>query len=218
MFCRTLALIMAWISLGWTAHAESDNQLWTSAAVQAQVAAMLKADAGILARYDQNATEVERLMPEVKMTLGPVEWLELGAGVRAMSVRSKSGDREPINRRHAFVGLEHDVGPVEVGYRLQYQSKHELDEEELVNRLRNRVMLQLDTDSSFKPLIAAELFTDPNATPVEQKKLRLSAGSRIKITRSHRLKLRLHHQSSLDGDDETERILCVDYTFRFPKK
>ena len=33
----------------------------------------------------------------------------------------------------------------------------------------------------------------------------------------HRLKLRLQLQTALDGDDNTQRILSVDYGFRFPK-
>ena len=150
-----LVLIALLVSGGTPALAETDNLLWTSVGVQARPAKRLKAEVAIQTRYDQNASELESVLPEVELGFLPTSWFELSGGLRAISERSKSGDREPAQRLHIQGELEKELGPVELSWRLRYQSKKEFDEEELAERIRNRVSLRYDTKTWFKPLAAA---------------------------------------------------------------
>ena len=200
-------------------QAETDNELWTSASISARVSEVVRVKTEMEARYDNNASELERLAPGAEISLRPAAWSpQLDVGAKALSERSKSGDREPTNR--LYLQLEHglELGRVEVDYRLRFQHDNELDEDEPDLRLRNRVSAKLSTQTRLSPMVSAELFTDPVAEPIEQKKVRLATGSGIKLTKQHRLKLRLQFQTALDGDDETERIVSIDYRFRFPDK
>jgi hypothetical protein len=46
-------------------------------------------------------------------------------------------------------------------------------------------------------------------------KIRSAIGTAIRLTKTHRLKLRYLHESSLDDSNKVERILAVDYQYRY---
>jgi hypothetical protein len=112
--------------------------------------------------------------------------------------------------------IEGELGPVELGYRFQWQQKGAAEQEDPSTRLRHRAQASLDTDTFVKPLVSYEMFSDPSADPGEIKqKSRLTAGAGFKLTKAHRLKLKVHHQLELDGDGDMERILVLGYRYGF---
>jgi len=200
-----------------TALAEADNQLWTSSGFKYRMPRDLEFDAELHVRWDENVSEMDSVMPEMSLGYGPLSWLEFGVGFRHITEANKNDEIEKGHRVHAETGLDGDLGPVELSYRLRYQQKDEYDELEDAKRIRNRITLQYDTDTPFTPLLASELFTDPAEQPIEQVKVRLSAGGALKVMKRHRLKVRYHHQVDIGDDPDVERIISLGYKYVFAK-
>jgi len=208
-----LALILLALSSTGRAEAQTDTLLWTSTGARIRLPMDFDIEAAYQARFDGNASALESRFPEFEIGYEPLSWTKLGLGYRHISERSKSGDLEPVRRLHGQLGLEHDFGPVEVSYRLRYQRKKELDEDDPSVRLRNRLGVQYDTETPFSPFVSTELYTDPVAEPVEHPKMRLTLGVAAKVTKAHRFKLRYHRQAELNEEPDLEHIIVFDYRF-----
>jgi hypothetical protein len=198
--------------------ADTDSQLWTSAGVKSDLPWNLQIEAVQNLRWDQGMSELESVLPEAGLEIEPLDWIGAGVGYRYISERSKSGDMEKGHRYHIQLGLKHSLGPVGVSYRLRYQRKNELDEEEIGERIRNRFGLKYSTETAFTPYASTELYTDPAESPVEQKKYRVTVGCGAKFAEHHRVKIGYRMQSELDEDDDgdVEHILLFGYMFKIP--
>ena len=217
---KRLALLMlcgACLSRPAAATAARDTLLWTSASIRYKPHKKLKLELSQHLRLDQNLSQVERTMPELELTYRPAGWLDLGIGYRYIFERTKNGDLEPAHRYHGQLGLEHELGPVEISYRLRYQEKHEEDEFDWTARIRNKLSAQLDTDTAFTPLISAEHFLDTVERPTETTRYRLGIGTKIKLSKPHRLTVRYLYQAD-QREPLSEHILSLKYQYRIPRR
>jgi hypothetical protein len=197
--------------------ADTDSMLWTSAGVKVELPHEFEVGYVQNVRWDQGMSQLESILPEAVVEFEPLSWLSLGTVYRYNAERSKSGDLEYGHRVLMVAGAEHEWGSIELSYRLGYQIKNELDEEELDKRIRNRIGLKYDTDTAFTPYTAIELYTEPDAPSWVHKKYRVTAGGAAEIIDNHRFKIGYRMQSEMDdGDDgDVEHILLLAYTFKF---
>lgn len=213
---RLALLALCSLCLSRPANAEQDTLLWSSASIRYKAHKKLKLELTQHLRLNQNLSQLERVMPELELTYRPTDWLDLGVGYRYIFERTKNGDLEPAHRYQGELGLEHALGPVELSYRLRYQEKHEEDEYDWTSRVRNKIAAQLDTDTAFTPLVSAEHFLNPLASPLESTRYRLGLGTKIKLSKPHRLTVRYLYQADLN-DPLSEHILALKYQYRLSR-
>jgi hypothetical protein len=157
-------------------------------------------------------------MPALEASISPHKQLEIGTGYRFIHKRTKSGDFETSHRMDLNAEVEKSAGRFTGSYRLQGQTRYEMDENKFDTSLRNRLTLSLDTDSQFTPFLATESFSDSIDDGLEHRSVRSSIGTAIRLHKQHRLKIRLHHETALDGSGDVERILALGYQHRRKQK
>ena len=200
------------------AFAETDTQLWMSTNVRKKVIKDWRVEYTQHLRFTDNVSQVESIMPEFELRYKPIKPLSMKIGYRYIYERTKNGDFEPAHRYHVQVSTGKKFGPVNVGYRLRYQEKHEEDEYDYTNRLRNKFSLTIDTESSFEPVIFAETFSDIRAIPVDSSKLRLGTGLEIDLPKKMSLSIDYLYQRDFLRNDRVEHIARVNYQIKVPKK
>jgi len=209
-------LLLCFSSESW-AEVTTDHQLWLGAGAKMEVIDDLDIEFTQHVRRVDNASRTESIMPELGVGYAVLSWFEVAASYRAISENDDEDTRLRGRRVAASGELEHGVGPVDLGTRLQWQQKHV--ESEASTKLRYRGQVGLDTSTFVSPLVAYELFVDPGAERGEQaQKSRVTAGAGMKMSKAHRLKFKYHHQLELDGDGDVERIFVLGYRFGFSLK
>lgn len=203
------------------AMAMSEVQLWTSAGVRHRPSKKVRLTFTQHVRFDQDISRLESVMPELAASWAIERWLRLGGGYRFSMESNKKGELEPAHRLHVQSQFGGDLGPVELGYRLRFQEGLESDDElETRHTFRNRIGLDIDTDTLVTPGLSAELFTRMwDKEPVEQKKVRFSTGLEIRPHKAHEIELQYRYQLPLDDpDDPREHIVGFEYQYRIPRK
>ena len=192
----------------------SDNELWLSQTVRKKTADKLWVEARGHVRLDENASHLQKLMPELRLDWKPQKWLEFSAGYRLVFESDDDSLDAIAHRYHFDAGVEKGWRWLELDYRVRYQEKHPQDSVDFTTVLRNRWMASAKRKGSdFKPSMGIELFSDPATLD----RVRFTLACAYAIKKGHRLRVRLHHQSETDGD-EVRRIVAMDYQFKLPKK
>ena len=197
-----------------TSHADSDNQVWSSASFRHTSPQGLKLEATQHLRLDQNARSVLSIMPAIEARYALHPLLEIGTGYRYIQKRSKSGDFEEAHRFELTGMSEKTTGRFTASYRLRGQSRYDMDDNQFKTTLRNRLKLSLDTDSQFTPFVATESFSDRTAGGLDHRGLRSSFGTAIRLSKIHRIKVRFHYEAPLDGSGDVERIVALSYLYK----
>ena len=208
-------LLLFFIGLSHASAAAEDNQIWSSARLRYISPQNVKVDLIQHLRWDQNASSFLSAMPELRMKLSPSDGASVGIGYRLIHKRSGSGDFESAHRVQLNGEIERSFGQLSAAYRLQGQTRYEPDAQRFDTSLRNRVALTVDTSSKFTPLLSVESFVDHTDEGLQNSHLRSSLGTAVKISKPHRFKVRYHHDVSLDGSSDIERILVMDYQYRY---
>ena len=199
-------------------HAETDTQLWMSTNVRKNVVQDWRVEYTQHLRFTDNISQVESIMPEFELRYKPIKPLSVKIGYRYIHERTKNDDFEPAHRYHMQLSTGKKFGPVKVGYRLRYQEKHEEDEFDYTNRLRNKVSFSVDTDTAVHPVIFAETFSDLKAIPVDSSKIRLGTGLEINLPKKMSLSLDYLYQRDFLRNDRVEHIARINYQVKVPKK
>ena len=200
------------------ALAQTDTQLWMSTNVRKKVIKDWRVEYTQHLRFTDNISQVESIMPEFELRYKPIKPLSMKIGYRYIYERTKNDDFEPAHRYHFQVSTGKKFGSVKVGYRLRYQEKHEEDEFDFTNRLRNKVSLSIDTDTAVKPVLFAETFSDLKAIPIDSSKIRLGTGLEIDLPKKMSLSIDYLYQRDFLRNDRVEHIARVNYQVKVPKK
>ena len=138
-------------------------------------------------------------------------------GYRYIYERTKNGDFEPAHRYHFQVSTGKKFGSVKVAHRLRYQEKHEEDEYDYTNRLRNKFSIAIDTDSQIEPVVSAEIFSDIRAIPVDSSKFRLGTGFEMDVYKGMNVSVDYLYQRDFLRNDRVEHVIRVNYQMKLPK-
>ena len=198
--------------------AETDTQLWMSTNVRKKVVKDWRVEYTQHLRFENNISQVESVMPELELRYKPFKPLSMKIGYRYIYERTKNGDFEPAHRYHFQVSTGKKFGPVKIGYRMRYQEKHEEDEFDYTNRLRNKFSLTFDTDTSLEPVVFAETFSDLRAIPIDSSKFRIGLGLEMDVYKHMALSFDYLHQREFVRNDRIEHIARINYQVKVPKK
>ena len=194
------------------AEVTTDNELWLGVGAKLDVTEDLDVEFTQHLRWFENAATLESVMPELGVGYGLFSWLSLASSYRAISEKKDEAGMQRGRRLAASGQLERGLGPVALSARCQWQQKRMELEANAGTRLRYRGQVGLDTSTMIRPLVAYELFADPAAEREERaQKSRVTAGFGLKLSKTHRIKFKYHHQLELDGDGDVERIFVLGY-------
>jgi len=201
------------------AHGEvtTDHQLWLNAAIRTELIDELQVSFTQHLRVSSPDRSTRQVIPELGVSYGLFEFLSIGIGGRYAF--EKDGEEEPSQsaRLNGDVKLEApDIGPVELAYRFRFQQESSGSNDTAKRRLRNKGVIQFDTDSAIKPEVFYEHFMDPQAKSGHKaQKYRLGLGLGAKLSKHHRLKFKFFQDKEIDGDGDKERIASVGYRYQF---
>jgi hypothetical protein len=201
-----------------TANAKNDSQLWLSANARYKPLPKMRMEFTQHLRFDNNISQVESVMPELEMQYSPIKPLAVKIGYRYISERTKNNDFEPAHRYHIQISTQKEMGPLEFSYRLRYQEKHEEDEYDFTQRLRNKLKIELDTQTDYRPYVFSEVFTNPSNTPIDNSKYRLGIGLQYKVKKKQRICVDYIYQNEFEKEDQQFHIFRVNYQYKIKKK
>ncbi len=197
--------------------AETDMQFWLSTNMRKKIANDVRIEWTQHLRFDHNISQIKSVMPELELRYKPIKPLAMKIGYRYIYERTKNGDFEPAHRYHFQVSTGKKFGSVKVAYRLRYQEKHEEDEYDYTNRLRNKFSIAIDTDSQIEPVVSAEVFSDIRAIPVDSSKFRLGTGFEMDVYKGVNVSVDYLYQRDFLRKDSVEHIARVNYQMKLPK-
>ena len=197
--------------------AETDTQLWLSTNVRKKIAKDFRIEWTQHLRLDTNISQIQSAMPELELRYKPINSLSMKIGYRYIYESTKNGDFEPAHRYHFQVSTGKKIGLIKVAYRLRYQEKHEEDEYDYTNRLRNKFSVAFDTDSHIEPVVFAEVFSDVRAIPVDSSKFRLGTGIEVPVQKGMNVSADYLYQRDFLRKDRIEHIVRVNYQVKLPK-
>jgi hypothetical protein len=157
------------------ARAEGDLQLWLEAGVAKKLDKRFAVGFEQHLRFDQDVSRLQAVMPEVSASYRAADPLRFAIAYRLLYERDGDGALVVRHRGHVEARVRHDVGPVELTYRLRFQEEIRPGDDPR-HTLRNRLSIQLEETKPWLPTIAAETFHrlgDEEA--IELRKLRLTA-------------------------------------------
>ena len=203
-------------SLDARAEVTVDNQIWLSGAVRTELIDDLKLGFTQHVRFANDAKDLERVIPELDVSYGLLEYLEVGLGGRYAFEKDEDGQRSQRLRVFGDLGVEAPaLGPIELGYRLRLQRETGA-EVPAKGRLRNKLSLGVSTGTMFKPGAFYEHFMDPSGESGHKaQKYRAGLGVGVKLSQEHRVKIKLHQDTEIDGDGDKERVISLGYRYSF---
>ena len=154
-------LILPAVALSWflaaPAQAESDFELWTEAGMTYKLNKRFRLGFDQHVRFDDNASRVESVMPELYLRWRPKKWLnfQLGYRFKADPVYSKSDTYwDAWHRPYGDARLRGKFGRFGVRYRLRYQDQFGwpyVEDGDVVHEhtIRNRLSLSWDLPADF---------------------------------------------------------------------
>lgn len=144
-----------WVGGSTAALADTDAGVWLEAGVSAEVAPNLELGVSQHLRFDDNASRVSAVMPEVGIELELLDMFEIGAGYRyEYERRGKDMEFEGGHRIHVDGEVKGRLGVLRGGYRLRAQDRLGAEGKE---RLRNRLGLEI-AGLEPRPGVTAESF------------------------------------------------------------
>jgi hypothetical protein len=220
---RRLLLIALACLLAAPAGAASDFQLWTAAGLEARLAKRWRLELDQHLRFDQDASAVASVMPELAVTFRPLKYLRLGLGYRFVAEPIESQEdtyTETWHRLFADVRLRFKLAPVTLRYRLRFEEEFGwpwTKEEELTlkHTVRNLLGVEAEVTPWLTPFLSGELFVRIDDPDGALHKWRLTAGLDFTLE-GHTLSLFYRLEDRLDDPAEpSAHILGTGYHYAF---
>jgi len=210
-------LVLALLAIAVTAttaaaQPRSDRQVWVSADGQAALAKEVRLGVEQQLRLADSGAGFDETFTQLSLKLRAAGFVGVGVGYRYI-VRS---DDERRHRGFGDIYLEHDLGPVELEYRLRLQATtRQMDTQTVV---RNRLRAGLDLPHRLTPYLAGEVF-EVMAPNRELRELRAYAGLDWQTTKALGLELFYLRQQELNvNHPERNDIVGFGMSYRFYKR
>ena len=203
---------------GQSAHADvtTDDRLWVNTGIRTELIQKLDLDFTQDFRHSTQGEFNRQIIPAIGLSYGLHSHFSVGTGARYNFEKTEEEAIQSIRFFGDFEAKSPDMGPVELGYRIRFQSENSAAYEESKNRLRNRFMLQFDTKSMAKPELFYEHFLDPAGEENQKaKKYRVGGGVGLKLSQEHRLKFKFFQDKEIDGDGDKVRVIALGYRYNF---
>lgn len=207
------------------ADANRDHRLRVSAGANIPLSDAIDANLTQHLRTSLHGEAYRRAIPELELNGTVARWLSLGASGRVTwrfdapnyQIWELVRSTERSWRLSANATLRSpDIGPFSLRYRGQFDRTAYTEKDDVANRLRHRISARVATPSIITPELFGEWFVDPTGEgdrPVQDQ--RLGGGVGLRLTKIHRLKLKLFYDKEIDGDGDSARVASVAYTYRY---
>ena len=193
---------------------KAEYRAWLSAGARANIIAGLYVDASVMQRSELAFTDVYQYLPKVKVGYKVLSLLSLEAGTRYAYV-VEDGNSKLRLFQDIGTGLP-TFGILKLGYRLRFQQTHNKDKDEWTPKIRNKVGLSFDLFSYFQPGVYYEHFINTDNEWGEMgTEYRAGLAFKSKLTKEHRLKVKLFQEAGLNGDDGLKYVTEVAYRYYF---
>ena len=212
----TLLLISTlWMGNPVSAEVTTDDRLWLSTSLRGELMKDFTAELTQQLRLPLAGEYNRQIIPSIGVSYAPISNISIGSGARYSFEKRAEDETDRCFRVHGELGLETpELGPIELGYRLRYQSESSILEDEPKNRVRNRLSLKISTETMFRPGAFYEHFLDPQGEVGEQaQKHRIGGDLSIKLDPTHRIRLKYFQDTELDGDGDKVRVYAMAYRF-----
>ena len=223
------------------AKAEGDDfGIWTEANVEKKIGRNLSVDAGVELRTRDHVKTVDRWSGSIGASYKVTNWLKASADYTLLYDNNEKWNTKQTKvanfwgTRHRFnVALTGsvDFGNLSVSLRERWQytyrpqktvertkvSNGKVEDKTYNGKAksvwRNRMQLKYKVTSMWRPYVSGETFVAGSG----MEKLRLAAGTEVRLSRKHSFDVKYMFQKVYDEDDSegNRHILGVGYTFKF---
>ena len=197
------------------AEVTTDDRLWLSTALRGDVIDGLTGQFTQHLRLPITGAYNRQIIPEIGLDYTPVSLVSVGVGARYGFETVEENETTRAFRMHGDLGLDSpELGPLELGYRLRYQSESSVVTEEPKNRIRNRLSLKVSTGTMLRPGAFYEHFMDPQGEADQKaQKQRFGGDLSLKLNKRHRLRLKYFQDTEIDGDGDKVRVTAMAYRY-----
>lgn len=226
---------------------DDDFGIWSEVNVEKKLTKQWELDGGVEWRTRDNVSETDRWSVGVGTSYKLTDWLKASAGYTLLYDNNyKVNDKKTKYAkywgvRHRFnvsLTASKSFGDLSVSLRERWQytyrpertemryfmnttSSHDAGEEDEEhtyvgkgkNVWRNRLQLKYKVSKMWRPYVAGESYVAGSGLD----KIRLSAGTEIRLSKKHSLDVKYLFQKAYDDDDEegNKHIIGLGYTFKF---
>jgi len=238
---RIVILAVMAVAFSTSVKAQSDDfGIWTEANVEKKINTQLSLEGGLEMRTRDNVGEIDRWSAGVGASYKFNEWLKASAGysflydnnekwnTKLTKVARYWGER---HRLHADLTASYKVGNLSISLRERWQYTYRPEktvERERISdgaiedktysgkanhKWRNRLQLKYRLNKMWRPYVNGETYVGKGGFD----KLRLAAGTDIRLAKGHWLDVKYMFQKAYDDDDDegNRHILGIGYTFKF---
>ena len=197
----------------------SDTRLWLSSGLNIEPSKKMDVKLTQHVRFEDNASSLDTIIPELEFEYDPKKWAEIGGGYRYIGKWNKEQEYDPAHRLQGDLGFKKEFTKWEPAYRFRLQRSWEQDKTlKIKTRRRHRYKLTHDTTKYLDLSIAGQTFRDPSLH-VSHATLRLTAGARFKIKKDHKLSLAYNREAPLSRLETTDQhIIRLGYTYDIKTK
>ena len=200
-----------------SAQTTSDEQLWLSVEARAGLTNDLDVSLTQMLRLDQGMTRVAKAMPELGFSLNLPAGFRLHGGYRFTADRRSEGDWR--NEHRLFVGARYnyDVGPFELGYRIEFQEDlyDKRDTKLHDNVLRNRFSVALEAHDVVQPFVSFEKMANLGGSPgTGLRSWRVTIGAELDLG-DHDLETFYRLRRPFNAPIDTDHIIGLGYRISF---
>jgi len=236
-------VIVAVMALAFASQAKAQSDdfgIWTEANVEKKVNKQLTLDGGVEMRTRDDVGEIDRWSVGVGASYKLTDWLKASAGYTFLYDNNEKWNNSGTKvarywgERHRFnAGLTASYSFGNLGISLRERWQYTYRPEKTVDRervstgaieektyngkakhlWRNRLQLKYKVNKMWRPYVSGETFVGGSGFD----KLRLAAGTEVRLTKQHWLDFKYIFQKAYDDDDDegNRHVICIGYTYKF---
>jgi hypothetical protein len=195
------------------AQTNKDTEFWTGITIEKSLHKNLSTSLRQEVRIKDNATQFKQYLNDIALSYQPVSFFEIAPHYR-FSVKP---DKQ-IHRIYADATFSQKIpANLSISWRTRFQHEITFPSNKQESSLRPLLSLKFKpSNSRFAPYTAVETFYQLNSNTPSFNRYRIYAGSCIKLSDHHGLKLFYTYQKSINIESSAQRNLLVmryKYTF-----
>ena len=199
-------------------NSHAELQLWIETGLRYRLNKKFRIEFDQGFRFDDNASHLESILPEISLRYRPVKFVHFKSGYRFIA-EWEGNDYTAWHRIFFDTMLRHSFKPANLAYRLRFQEQfgwpYSYAGVKFKNTVRNRFTVRIDAGRGFEPYVEGELYLRINDNDGLLHKWRTTLGIEYNFE-DHQFALFYREESMLNGSgDPTTHILGLGYNFTF---
>ena len=200
-----------------SAQSNSDEQLWLSLGAKTGLTSDLDLSLTQMLRMDQGMSRVGKAMPELGLSYDLPAGFRIHGGYRFTADRRSEGDWRYEHRVFVGARYNYDIGPLELGYRLEFQEdRYEKRGQKLHdNVIRSRFSVAVEAHDVVQPFVSFEKMADLGGSPgTGLRSWRITVGSDFDFG-DHDIDVYYRLRRPFQAPIDTDHIIGLGYRVSF---